>query len=81
MRKIKYGVVIILLVLFIPIIEIETVNEDNGTTTLDYKNLLSYGIEYFETHYVSSKENTPIEKKQNESRDDDLGDSNISERK
>ena len=57
MRILKLLLIITLIILFIPIIEVEKIYESNGSTVLDYRNLVSYGWEYTIEWYLNYKEN------------------------
>lgn len=77
MRKLKLLLIIILMILFIPIIEVEKVDIPNGTTVIDYRNLISYGWEYTIEWYLNYKENldngqqeSSVMGNENESEDD-----------
>jgi hypothetical protein len=65
------------MILFIPIIEVEKVDIPNGTTVIDYRNLISYGWEYTIEWYLNYKENldngqqeSSVMGNENESEDD-----------
>jgi hypothetical protein len=74
MRKVKYFFIIVLIVLFIPFIEIEN-EESHGVTVIDYRSLASYGWEYAMEWYVNYKENQNA-KGPSESRDESETDQN-----
>lgn len=57
MRKMRLFLIIILMIVFIPIIEVEEIDVGNGTTVIDYRNLVSYGWEYTLNWYLNYKEN------------------------
>ena len=71
-KKLKYLLIIILLVLFLPYIEIENFDERNRTTTLEYKNLVSYFWDDAVKWYVKQKEKRN-EQRSSEKRDESTG--------
>ena len=70
MKKLRTIIIAIIIISVIPIIEVETKNEYNGSTVIDYRNLISYGWEYTVEWYLNYKENNPNEEKTDESGDE-----------
>ena len=70
MKKLRTIILALIIISVIPIIEVEKLNEYNGSTVIEYRNLISYGWEYTVEWYLNYKENNLHEEETSENGDE-----------